>query len=66
MDDTPCSRKRAFKTERAARHELRRLRRSAIDWQRLAVYRCDRHNGWHIGNHQFSLDSKRVLKPRWR
>jgi len=44
-----CDRKRVFGSEKAAAAELKRMKREVIDPFRLNVYRCERHNGWHIG-----------------
>jgi hypothetical protein len=56
-----CQDKRGYRTEKAAKHELRKMRRNVVDWSRLNAYYCETHRRWHIGNRQFSSQSRRVL-----
>lgn len=45
-----CDRKATYARERSAEKKLREMKRKAIDPFRLAVYYCEKHHGWHIGN----------------
>lgn len=45
-----CDHKKLYKRKAAAERECRKMKRYVVDPFRLQVYRCDRHNGWHIGN----------------
>jgi hypothetical protein len=56
-----CEHKRGYRTEKAARAELRKMRRTVVDWARLNAYYCEQHHRWHIGNRPFSGAARRVL-----